>query len=128
MWSGAKALARHSPARDHHRYPARSRGSASLGGAAPGLRVIARLSLGTARGQLPLGLSCASGAPPGSSFACGGSAELRAWLCAFVRAFDALRCVPARRVLKLSPISGFHLYDRLHAQQFYSYYFLQKGK
>ena len=60
----------------------------------------------------------ASGAPPGSSFACGGSVELRAWLCAFVRARDALRCVPARRVLKLSRINGFHLYDVLHAQQF----------
>ena len=65
-----------------------------------------------------LGLGCASGAPPGSSFACGGSVELRAWLCAFVRASDALRCVPARRVLKLSRINGFHLYDLLHAQQF----------
>ena len=82
------------------------------------MRVIARLSLGTARGQLLLALSRASAAPPGSSFACGGSVELRAWLCAFVRAFDALRCVPARRVLKLSRINGFHLYDLLHAQQF----------
>ena len=60
-----------------------------------------------------------SGAPPGSSFACGGSVELRAWLCAFVRASDALRCVPARRVLKLSRINGFHLYDLLHAQKFF---------
>ena len=42
--------ARQRPARDLHRYPARSRGFASLGGAAPGLRVIAGLSLGTARG------------------------------------------------------------------------------
>ena len=40
-----------------------------------------------------------------------------AWLCAFVRASDALRCVPARRVSKLSRINGFHLYDLLHAQQ-----------
>ena len=55
---------------------------------------------------------------PGSSFACGGSVKLRAWLCACVRASDALRCVPARRVLKLSRINGFHLYDLLHAQQF----------
>ena len=37
---------------------------------------------------------------------------------ACVRASDALRCVPARRVLKLSRINGFHPYDRLHAQQF----------
>ena len=35
-----------------------------------------------------------------------------------MRASDALRCVPARRVLKLSRINGFHLYDLLHAQQF----------
>ena len=61
---------------------------------------------------------CASGAPRGSSFACGVSAELRAWFFASVRASDALRCVPARRVLKLSRINGFHLYDLLHAQQF----------
>ena len=61
---------------------------------------------------------CKKWDPPGSSFACGGSVELRAWLCAFVRASDALRCVPARRVLKLSRINGFHLYDLLHAQQF----------
>ena len=67
-------------------------------------------------GELPLGLGCASGAPRGSSFACGGSVELRAWLCAFVRAFDALRCVLARRILKLSRINGFHLYDLLHVQ------------
>ena len=57
-------------------------------------------------------------APRGSSFAGGGSVELRAWFCASVRASDALRCVPARRVLKLSRINGFHLYDLLHAQQF----------
>ena len=53
-----------------------------------------------------------------SSFACGALVELRAWFCASVRASDALRCVPARRVLKLSRINGFHLYDLLHAQQF----------
>ena len=35
-----------------------------------------------------------------------------------VQRSDALRCVPARRVLKLSRINGFHLYDVLHAQQF----------
>ena len=35
-----------------------------------------------------------------------------------VRASDALRCVPARRVLKLSRINGVHLSDLLHAQQF----------
>ena len=35
-----------------------------------------------------------------------------------MRASAALRCVPARRVLKLSRINGFHLYDLLHAQQF----------
>ena len=35
-----------------------------------------------------------------------------------MRASDALRCVRARRVLKLSRINGFHLYDLLHAQQF----------
>ena len=57
--------ARQRPERDLHYYPARSCGSASRGGAAPGLRVIARLSLGTARGQLPLGHGCAPGAPPG---------------------------------------------------------------
>ena len=56
--------------------------------------------------------------PRGSSFACGGSVELRAWFCASVRASDALRCVPARRVLKLSRINGVHLSDLLHAQQF----------
>ena len=61
---------------------------------------------------------CASGAPRGSSFACGGSVELLAWLCACVRASDALRRVPARRVLKLSRINGFHLHDLLHGQQF----------
>ena len=38
--------------------------------------------------------------------------------CAGVRASDALRCVPARRVLKLSRTHGFNLYDLLHAQQF----------
>ena len=42
--------ARYRTARDLHRYPARARGSASLGGAAPGLRVSAGLSLGSARG------------------------------------------------------------------------------
>ena len=54
----------------------------------------------------------------GSSFAYGASVELRAWFCVGVGASDALRCVPARRVLKLSRINGFHLYDLLHAQQF----------
>ena len=35
-----------------------------------------------------------------------------------MRVSDALRRVPAMRVLKLSRINGFHLYDLLHAQQF----------
>ena len=35
-----------------------------------------------------------------------------------MRASDALRRVPAMRVLKLSRINGFHLYYLLHAQQF----------
>ena len=59
----------------------------------------------------------ASGAPRGSSFACGCSVALRAWFCGSVRASDALRCAPALRVLKLSRIIGFHLYDILHSQQ-----------
>ena len=49
--------------------------------------------------------------------------------CAGVRASDALRCVPARRVLKLSRINGFHLHDLLHAQQFlHVRVFGKKGK
>ena len=63
------------------------------------------------------GHGCASGAPRGSSFACGCSDGLRAWFCVSVRAPDALRCAPAMRVLKLSRIIGFHLYDILHSQQ-----------
>mgnify|MGYP001197729750 CR=1 FL=1 len=34
-----------------------------------------------------------------------------------MRASDALRCAPALRVLKLSRIIGFRLYDSLHSQQ-----------
>ena len=52
-----------------------------------------------------------------SSFACGCSVAIRAWFCGSVRASDALRCAPALRVLKLSRIIGFHLYDILHSQQ-----------
>ena len=37
---------------------------------------------------------------------------------ASVRAHDALRCAPNRRVLTLSRIYGFHLYDILLSQPF----------
>ena len=47
-----------------------------------------------------------------------GPVELRAWLCAFVLAFDALRGVLDRRFSKLSRSNGFHLDDLLHTQYF----------
>ena len=73
---------------------------------------------GMARGWLPPGLGCASGALRGSSIArcltepvrCAGSkiprlsdgsGGLRAWLCVFVLVYDALRGVFGRRILKL---------------------------
>ena len=82
---------------------------------APALREV---SIVTQTGLARLLLSAEPRPVRGSSFAGGGSVELRAWFCACVRAHDALRCAPNRRVLTLSRIYGFHLYDILPSQPF----------